>query len=251
MELCPIDSMPTSQNSLTLSYSRTAPKIGPDDIYCLDEASLDNQNVGSQTGQTNSIDNDHATYIAQDRRGLGQTFTTGHKAQGYAITGFWLKHVKYKRNLSEGDGSWWYIRAQHRNGLIRFNQQQYGNQSRPCLVMHANLGITYDLQALRKQLPSLIPHRFDCQTGIADFEEAESCNMDFWILVDGQVRKAQRHVTTQGILTDLSIALTPTDRFLSLVTTDGGDPDHSGTLQRSYSGDWGIFIKPMLHFDLP
>ena len=165
------------------------------------------------------------------------------------MTGFWLKNVDYQRNLPEGNGSWWYVGAQRRNGLIRFNDQLYGTLSNPCLVMHANLGVTFDLQALQSQCPGIIAQRFVCQTGVADLAEAEPCHMDFWILVDGQVRASHHDVTTKGQLHDLAVDLMPGDRFLTLITTDGGDPDRPGTFQRAYTCDWGVFAEPMLVFD--
>jgi hypothetical protein len=133
-----------------------------------------------------------------------------------------------------------------RNGVVRFDGQEYGNRDHPCLMMHANLGITFDLDAVRALCPDLKVTRFVARTAIADFNEAAGCNADFWVLVDGQVRQARRHVTQKAVLTDVSVKLDPADRFLTLVTTDGGDVDRQGPYQRAYTCDWCVFVEPAL-----
>ncbi len=133
-----------------------------------------------------------------------------------------------------------------RTGSVRFNDQDYGAHDHPCLMMHANLGVTFDLNAVRALCPDLRITRFVSQTAIADFNEVAECNADFWVLVDGQVRHAQRRVTRKAVLADVSVELGPADRFLTLVTTDGGDVDRLGAYQRSYTCDWCVFIEPAL-----
>ena len=133
-----------------------------------------------------------------------------------------------------------------RTGIIRFDGQDYGDPDHPCLVMHANLGITFDLRAIRAICPDIEMTRFMSRIGIADFQERAGCNADFWVLVDGQVRVSRRHVAQKNSLTEVSIELRPSDRFLTLVTTDGGDIDRQGAYQRSYTCDWCVFVEPTL-----
>jgi hypothetical protein len=134
-----------------------------------------------------------------------------------------------------------------RQGTIRFNGQVYGQGQRPCMVMHTNLGITLDLDAVRRcyQGNSLV--RFTAQCGIADLDEPYPCNADFWVLVDGKVRYSNRHVREKGMLKEVSVELKETDRFLTLVTTDGGDPDDPASFYtRAISCDWCVFAEPAL-----
>ena len=133
-----------------------------------------------------------------------------------------------------------------RTGIVRFNGQIYGDPSNPFLMMHANLGVTFDLNAIRALSPDIRITHFIAQTGIADFEEPAPCNADFWVLVDGQVCASRRHVTFKGVLSDMSVELTPSDRFLTLITTDGGDIDQLGDYRRSYRCDWCVFAQPSL-----
>jgi len=72
------------------------------------------------------------------------------------------------------------------------------------------------------------------------------CNGDFWVLIDGQVRESHRNVTQKNVLNNVSIRLNPSDHFLTLVTTDGGDVDRQGAYQRSYTCDWCVFVEPAL-----
>jgi hypothetical protein len=134
-----------------------------------------------------------------------------------------------------------------RKGTIRFNGQIYSEGGHPCIVMHANLGLTFDLDAIRhRKLGSVT--RFVSQIGIADLQEPYPCNADFWVLVDGKVRYSLRQYKQKGVLNDISVEIKDTDRFLTLVTTDGGDPDKpaGGFYQRAISCDWCVFAEPAL-----
>ena len=57
---------------------------------------------------------------------------------------------------------------------------------------------------------------------------------------------AWRNVTQKNVLRNFSIELGPFDRFLTLVTTDGGDIDRIGSYQRAYTCDWCVFVEPAL-----
>jgi DUF1680 family protein len=78
--------------AITITYSATQPTIENSYVYHLGESTTDSGNVAAG--------NDAATYIAHDRQGMGQTFTTGPGA--YRMSGFWLKHVMYTSGTS-----WW------------------------------------------------------------------------------------------------------------------------------------------------
>lgn len=163
------------------------------------------------------------------------------------MKGFWLKNVSYTENLGSGNGTWWYLGAKNmKNSTIQFGGQEYGDQSHSCLLMHANMGITLDLNAVRVMCPDIKITHFISKFGIADLEENVDCNADFWVLIDGQVRESRRNVTQKGVLSNMSVELGSSDRFLTLVTTDGGDEDYSGVYQRPYTSDWCVFIEPTL-----
>jgi hypothetical protein len=136
-----------------------------------------------------------------------------------------------------------------REGILSFQDTVYGTPEHPCLVLHANLGITYDLQAVRNEFSEWRVARFAAKIGIADLNEPYPCNADFWVLVDGKVRYSLRNCRQKGKLTDISVELSDKDRFLTLVTTDGGDPDILRIYERAISCDWCVFAEPVLELE--
>lgn len=134
-----------------------------------------------------------------------------------------------------------------RSGAIEFNGQLYGDGGKPCITMHANVGLTFDLDALRQTYGRGI-NRFTARIGIADLNEPAPCNADFWVLVDGEVRYSLRQYKQKGVLNDVTVQIKDTDRFLTLMTTDGGDTDNPGAdfYKRANSCDWCIFTEPIL-----
>lgn len=132
-----------------------------------------------------------------------------------------------------------------RSGTIVFDGQRYGHGGKPCISMHANIGLTFDLDAIRKSYRRNIRH-FTSQIGIADLNEPTPCNADFWVLVDGQVRYSLRQYKEKGVLNDVTVEIRETDRFLTLITTDGGDPDNLDQGKPANMSDWCVFVEPVL-----
>jgi len=122
----------------------------------------------------------------------------------------------------------------------------YGARTEPVISMHANIGVTFDLQAIRNSLPGARIERFTALCGISKTagiaKQRESGGSvqhraDFWVLVDGQARFSHQRVQIQSGAAPVDIELKDNDRFLSLVVTDGGDND---------GFDWGGFALPAL-----
>lgn len=118
-----------------------------------------------------------------------------------------------------------------------------------CLVMHANMGITYDLQAIRKDLSGTRILRFRSYFGIeGNAIRPEAANADFWVLVDGKLRFQKARVKI-GQFDFAEIELTEKDRFLTLMTTDGGDSAErivNGQRLTTIDSDWCLFAEPVL-----
>jgi len=136
-----------------------------------------------------------------------------------------------------------------RTGTIQFDGQIYGNREHPCVSMHANLGVTFNLAAIRATYPGRTITKFVSKIGIADLQESYPCNADFWVLVDGKVRYSMKNVRQKGVLKELAVEISPTDRFLTLVTTDGGDVDKLGPYNRAITCDWCVFTAPALELE--
>lgn len=112
--------------------------------------------------------------------------------------------------------------------------------------MHANAGVTFDLQAIRASISGVRLARFTGLCGISEMaettlrregEHATRPRADFWVLVDGQVRFHRREMEVPSGAALVNVELQDGSRFLSLIVTDGGDGN---------SFDWGIFAEPAL-----
>jgi hypothetical protein len=108
------------------------------------------------------------------------------------------------------------------------------------IFLHSNLGITFDLEAIRRVLPNEGIKAFTCTFGIGEITSNSGQILDVWILVDGQARFERQGVSSSMVL-DIAVELSRTDRFLTLVVTDGGD--------HAFSFDWGLFMNPRLELE--
>ena len=94
------------------------------------------------------------------------------------------------------------------------------------LYLHSNIGLTVDLNAVRRAVPGLRIASFSAFAGIigqhSDIAPVNSeAEVDVWVLVDGQLRSSRQELTSdQGY--DIHVDLADEDRFLTLVVTDGG-----------------------------
>ena len=97
-------------SAVTLSLGSASPTPAPYDIYNFAGANMDMNNVylSGSAPATNGSVNDGYTYVAHDRVGQGQTFTTGASDGGYLLTDLWVKHAGYTANTTgDGNGTWW------------------------------------------------------------------------------------------------------------------------------------------------
>jgi hypothetical protein len=124
-----------------------------------------------------------------------------------------------------------------------------GTSVSSCLLLHANAGITFDLEVIREFLPGVEISRFQSKCGIRKWAlRPDASNADFWVLVDGKLKYKKEQVKI-GELHPIDIELSQGDRFLTLIETDGGDPEGrtvDGEIRSANDSDWGIFVDPVL-----
>ncbi|AQT69106.1 FecR protein [Anaerohalosphaera lusitana] len=113
------------------------------------------------------------------------------------------------------------------------------------IMLHANLGITFDLRAIRNDYPLLNIDGFKTWTGISENADRQG-NADVWVLVDGEIRYSKKQINEKGRPYQVQVELKPSDRFLTLIATDGGDKDLPVVEQRATDSDWCLFVEPKL-----
>jgi hypothetical protein len=127
---------------------------------------------------------------------------------------------------------------------LELDGQVFGTRAHPAIFMHANVGITFDLEAMREALAGARILAFQAKCGMMTTGSAGSperaSRAVFWVLVDGDVqfRRIEEH---PGAATPVDVALKDRDRFLTLVTTDGGDGHQS---DRCFFGDPALSLEP-------
>jgi hypothetical protein len=131
---------------------------------------------------------------------------------------------------------------------LLFNNADYGNAEHPCIFMHSSLGITFDLEAIRKAYPDVAITEFRAACGICDDGPNRLPFADFWVLVDGRIAFSRTGVKTNSVH-QILLPITERDRFLTLVTTDGGK-EVSLLLEDGtpvpIDSDWCLFADPYL-----
>ncbi len=107
------------------------------------------------------------------------------------------------------------------------------------IVLHASNAITFDLDAIRNANPGCRLEVFRAIAGNCDSGKSVMGNTyaDLSVLVDGKVRYRRRQIQMSDGGYSVIVPIENTDRFLTLVATDGGD---------DISHDWVVFGDPRL-----
>ncbi len=91
------------------------------------------------------------------------------------------------------------------------------------LSLAANIGITFDLNAIRQTMPGTMITAFDSTAGIPALPEPDQAEVDLWALVDGEVRFVKQDVRIPDLIR-IRVPLNSQDHFLTLVVTDSQTP---------------------------
>lgn len=119
----------------------------------------------------------------------------------------------------------------------RFNGVRFGTSRHPALSLHANAGITFDLDEIRQDHPTIPIKRFTAMCGIPkDLPHPRFSPADVWVLLDGVVSLHVRFPTEQSVIEKVDVPIPDRARFLTLASTCSGRADYS----------WIIFGDPFL-----
>jgi hypothetical protein len=115
----------------------------------------------------------------------------------------------------------------------------YASSGHGLLFLHANKGITFDLEAIRRANPGCKLLRFRAAAGNTETgsEKGKAVSADLWVLVDGESRFRRRGVNGSHGAYQVVIPICENDRFLTLVGTDAGN---------GVTYDWTMFGDPRL-----
>lgn len=125
-----------------------------------------------------------------------------------------------------------------------YQKQRNLNFAPDLLFMHSNMGVTFNLDAVRGQFPGQSIRRFQGTAGTlsvfrgfailpAEQLALNYTEFDVWIVVDGQLRAKAERVHWDSLI-DLDVPLTAEDRFLSIMVTDGGVIRSAGNNENHY-----------------
>ena len=108
------------------------------------------------------------------------------------------------------------------------------------LFVHANAGITFDLEAIRQANPDRKLKRFlavAANTEIYSRLSGKHNSADIWVFVDGQERFKQKNINSYSGPAPIAVSISDQNRYLTIVSTDGGN---------GIGGDWIIFGDPRI-----
>lgn len=140
---------------------------------------------------------------------------------------------------------------------LRLEGKTYGTGQYASIYIHANQGITFDLNAIRKNVGGLTVKCFTATAGISesvldyprlivrdDTGQITSPLATIYVLVDGQVRFEKTDISPEDAPLAIDIPLTENDQFLTLMATQGSDA-------REITHDWTMFAEPVLQIERP
>lgn len=126
---------------------------------------------------------------------------------------------------------------------LRLGTGLCGTRDNPSILMHANAGITFDLQALRQTFGPLQSFTALCGVSWSPAAEIESPSASFYVLLDGQEVFTAVDLMPDNDPETLTVDLPADKRYLTLITTQGTDG--------SLDNDLCLFVKPEISMQKP
>jgi len=125
---------------------------------------------------------------------------------------------------------------------VRINRIEYGTPENPAIMMHPNVGITFDLGEIRATLPADVRiRRFVSVGAISETITTDVANAVLWVLLDGQVCGQMRLSHASLLQGQFEVPVNETARFLTLAVTEG---------ENDLNEDWTFFANPALVLEL-
>lgn len=121
-----------------------------------------------------------------------------------------------------------------RNNPAVLGNIDYSAPGHSNVFLHANAGITFDLDAIRRANPGCKVVRFRAVAGSSERDSTAEVwtSADLWVFVDGRVRFQRREINGLSGAFVVNIPIADGDRFLTLAATDAGN---------GVANDWILF----------
>jgi hypothetical protein len=146
----------------------------------------------------------------------GHAFDEFPRTSGRADGPIWARAAKVKENEFARDKRYWV----YWTGA----NKQYTPEGRGLLAFHANAGITFDLDAIRKQFRGVRLTRLRACAGPANdrgqYPQAEHW-AGLWVFVDGRLVLKKTSIHPKDGPIPVNVPIGADDRFLTLAVTDG------------------------------
>ena len=123
---------------------------------------------------------------------------------------------------------------------------QYGVSGAPSIGLWGNRGITFNLEAMREAMPEVeiknLSGLYGYAQNVAKVYKGTGNNpkADLSILLDGKVVFSREQVTIEDGVIPVNVEIDPSNRFLSIIATDGSD---------SRANDWVLLARPQLELE--
>ncbi len=186
-----------------------------------------------------TIDYIDGVFVPYDANGPVQLSSKGHK-----YSGFHVGSNEHWNNICFGA---WHESSHAPKHNLSSEGITYGLDSdTAAITIHSNQGITFDLDAIRKNIPERRISKFTTKVAISesilffgkeDGVEENPSKVDFWCFVDGELRDKQEGITYRDGLVEVEIVLDDNERYLTLVVTESDD---------KCSFDWAFLARPVL-----
>ncbi|MCG8701037.1 MAG: NPCBM/NEW2 domain-containing protein, partial [Bacteroidales bacterium] len=144
-------------------------------------------------------------------------------------------------------GITWKLALETKKGHKTIEQALQGIYAHRTILAHSNLGLTFDLEALRRDFPGTEILSFRSRIALSGYvvDEISLPNgtstppqADFYILLDGVECLRKKGVMAKSGMIDIDVPIDSQARFLTLITTDGDD----GSIDHDYC----VFVQPEL-----
>jgi hypothetical protein len=174
-------------------------------------------------------------FVPNGKQGPVVVTSKGHKFEGFPETDsyYWADITTDARGIDDDNKSNVITITQFSLKGISFGE----NSQNRALLIHPNAGITFDLNQIRKVLPQIGRIRFKTVCGVPDNRSHSPAKSEFWILVDGKCQFHHQSLGASSDLKEVDILIGPSEQFLTLAATDGGD---------KIAFDWCLFVNPVL-----